>query len=491
MVGIHALISFGLYLLLTLLIGCLGYKATHDLSDYILGGRSLGSVVTALAAGASDMSGWLMMALPGAFFLIGLSAIWYAIGLVLGAWCNWCFVASRLRVLTEKFGNALTLPEYFNNRFADTSHLLRCVTTIAIIIFFSLYCASGMVAAARLFEDTLGISYTLALWIGAIATIAYVLLGGFLAVSWTDTVQASLMLAALIVTPLMVVYGNGGLWASIHALTHLGGQYYLNHTTLLGHFSGVQIVSLVAWGLGYFGQPHILVRFMAAESEATLPAARRISMTWMILCILGAAAIGFFGDAYFAMHPGLGARVFHNPETVFMELVRLLLNPWFTGIVLAGILSAIMSTVSAQLLVCVSSLIEDLYKPLIRQNASQAELVWVSRMIVLAIALVAIFLASDPNSSILTMVSYAWAGFGAAFGPVILLSLWWERMTRNGALAGIIVGGGSVLVWKHYAWFGLYELIPSFTFALLAIFVVSLLSHPPKGQHKISLMHLG
>lgn len=461
-----------------LVLGWLGYRATNNLSDYILGGRRLGSFVTALSAGASDMSGWLLMGLPGAVYLSGISAAWIAIGLVIGQYFNWLFVAGRLRLYTEKFGNALTLPDYFTNRFSDQTNLLRIVTALAILFFFTIYCASGVVAGARLFENMFGMSYETALWVGALATISYVFIGGFLAVSWTDTVQASLMITALIMTPLIVIYANGGPRASIQAVTLINP----NHVHLFSNLGAIEIISLIAWGLGYFGQPHILVRFMAAKSVDTIPVARRISMTWMVLCLTGAVGVGFFAVAYFAANPAQASAVTANSETVFIELSKRLFNPWISGFLLAAILAAIMSTLSCQLLVCSSALTEDIYRTFLRKQASQQELVWFGRLMVLAVALVAIWIGSYPDSKILTMVSYAWAGFGAAFGPVVILSLFWSRMTGGGALAGIIAGTATVIVWKQYAWFNLYEIVPGFSLATLAIVIISLMSKDPNSK---------
>lgn len=467
---------FGIYLLGMLLIGWIGYRSTRDLSDYILGGRRLGCFVTALSAGASDMSGWLLMGLPGAVFVSGLKESWIAIGLTIGAYLNWRFVAARLRLFTERSDNALTLPDYLASRFEDRNNVLRIITAIVILIFFTLYCASGVVAGARLFENMFGLPYDSAIWVGALCTIAYVFIGGFLAVSWTDTIQASLMITALILAPFMAFASMAG--------TLEPGQTWHTYITdaqfdLMHEATAVGILSLLAWGLGYFGQPHILVRFMAADSPLSIPQARRISMTWMILCLGGAVAVGFFGIAYFNAHPADAAVVHENGEKVFMELGRLLFHPWVTGLLLAAILAAIMSTLSCQLLVCSSALTEDIYRTFLNRNASQRHLVWIGRSMVLVIALIAVFFASDPNSKVLGMVSYAWAGFGAAFGPVIIASLFWKRMTREGALAGIVVGAATVLIWKQNGWFGLYEIIPGFIFCSLAIVAGSLIGPPP------------
>ena len=475
------LITFLFYIVAMVVIGLIAYRATTSFDDYILGGRRLGSFVTALSAGASDMSGWLLMGLPGAIYLSGLSEMWIAIGLIIGAWLNWLLVAGRLRIHTEIQNNALTLPDYFSNRFNDHKKILRVVSAVIILIFFAIYCASGMVAGARLFESMFGMSYTTALWISAIATISYVFIGGFLAVSWTDTIQASLMIFALLITPIVTILSLGDISIVNAALEAARPQAY----NLFTDMSFVAVLSLLAWGLGYFGQPHILVRFMAADSVKSIPNARRIGMTWMILCLGGAVAAGFFGIAYFELHPELAAVVNANPETVFMELTKTLFNPWVAGVVLAAILAAVMSTLSCQLLVCSSTLTEDFYKAFIRKNASQKELVWIGRLMVLLIAILAIVLATNPESKVLGLVAYAWAGFGAAFGPLILLSLFWKRMNLSGALAGMVVGAVVVIAWKNISFFaatGVYEIIPGFICSFLAIIFFSLISKEPTAD---------
>ncbi|AYC33902.1 sodium/proline symporter PutP [Pseudomonas cavernae] len=471
------LITFVVYIAAMVLIGLYAYLRTKNLSDYILGGRSLGAFVTALSAGASDMSGWLLMGLPGAIFLAGISESWIAIGLIVGAYLNWLFVAGRLRVQTEHNGNALTLPDYFTNRFEDNSKILRILAAVVILVFFTIYCASGIVAGARLFESTFGLSYGTALWAGAAATIAYTFIGGFLAVSWTDTVQATLMIFALILTPVIVLLATGGVDPTLAAIELKDAA----NLDMLKGASFVGVISLMAWGLGYFGQPHILARFMAAESVKAIPAARRISMTWMILCLAGAVAVGFFGIAYFSAHPDQAGAVGENPERVFIELAKILFNPWIAGILLSAILAAIMSTLSCQLLVCSSALTEDFYKSFLRKDAGQTELVWIGRAMVLLVALVAIGIAANPENRVLGLVSYAWAGFGAAFGPIVLISLVWKGMTRNGALAGLITGAVTVIVWKQFGWLGLYEIIPGFIFSSIAILVFSLIGQGPSA----------
>lgn len=471
------LVTFAAYLLVMIGIGFMAWRRTRTFDDYILGGRSLGSYVTALAAGASDMSGWLMMGLPGALYLGGASEAWIAIGLVIGAWCNWKYVAGPLRVYTEHTRNALTLPDYFTHRFADESRLLRILSALVILVFFAIYCASGIVAGARLFESMFGLPYAQAMFWGAAVTIAYTFIGGFLAVSWTDTVQATLMIFALLLVPTFTVIGVGGLTPAMHLIE----QVDPSRLQWVGAGGVIAIVSSMAWGLGYFGQPHVLARFMAADNLATIPRARRIGMTWMILCLAGAMATGFLGIAWFAVHPEAAGPVNANPERVFIALSELLFNPWVAGVLLSAILAAIMSTLSAQLLVCSSALTEDFYRGFLRPKAGHGELVWFGRAMVLTVALLAVWIARDPDSRVLGLVAYAWAGFGAAFGPVVLLSLFWKRMTRNGALAGMVAGALTVVLWKQTG-SALYEIVPGFFAATVAIIVVSLLGKAPGPQ---------
>jgi sodium/proline symporter len=469
--------TFAIYLIGMLGIGFWAWRRTRSFDDYILGGRSLSPLVTALSTGASDMSGWLLMGLPGALFASGLAESWIVIGLIIGAWLNWRLVAAPLRVYTERAENALTLPDYFTHRFEDRQRLLRVFSAVVILVFFAIYSASGIVAGARLFESTFGIEYHQALWAGAAVTIIYTLVGGFLAVSWTDTVQGTLMILALLIVPTVVIFASGGPIDAYQAIA-------LAHPTRADWWHGtsfVGIVSLMAWGLGYVGQPHILARFMAAKSVAAIRPARRIGMTWMALCLLGAIAVGFYANAWYAAHPEQASLVNENPERVFILLAQQLFAPWLAGVLLSAVLAAIMSTLSCQLLVCSSAITEDFYKAFLRKHASQRELIWVGRAALLAVALVAMALAWNPQNRVLDLVSYAWAGFGAAFGPVVVFSLYWRRMTRNGALAGMLTGAITVLVWKQYGWFGLYEMVPGFVLCSLAIVIVSRLDQPPQA----------
>ena len=490
MFGLDAtIVTFVLYIVGMLGIGIAAYYYTQNFSDYILGGRRLGSFVTAMSAGASDMSGWLLMGLPGAVYLSGLVEGWIAIGLTLGAYLNWLFVAGRLRVYTEFNNNALTLPEYFHHRFGSRHNALKIVSASIILVFFTIYCASGVVAGAKLFQNLFSIDYSTALWYGALATIAYTFIGGFLAVSWTDTIQATLMIFALLLTPVFVVISIGGVADLQNVIQQAEISVQKEFTDLFRGTTIIGLLSLAAWGLGYFGQPHILARFMAADSVRSLNKARKISMTWMVLCLVGAVAIGFFGMAYFYANTNTtsAALVNHEPEQVFIELSRLLFNPWIAGILLSAILAAVMSTLSCQLLISSSAITEDFYKGFIRPKASEKELVWLGRAMVLVIAAIAIWIAQDQNSKVLKLVEFAWAGFGSAFGPVVLLSLFWKRMTSSGAMTGMLTGAITVFAWKEWIpakseLAQVYEMIPGFLLATLVIIVISLLSSKPDAE---------
>ncbi|WP_342025881.1 sodium/proline symporter PutP [Cytobacillus pseudoceanisediminis] len=473
-INIPTLIAIIVYLVGMLLIGVLAARMTKDLSDYVLGGRGLGAGVAALSAGASDMSGWLMLGLPGAVYLGGMGEIWLPIGLAAGAYLNWQFVAKPLRVYTEVANDSITVPGYFENRFHDTSKLLRVVSAIVILVFFTFYTSSSLVGGAILLENSFGMDYTLALWVGAAVILSYTLFGGFLAASWTDFIQGILMFLALIIIPITAIQELGGWNETLDQISAIDPT----HLDVASGATFVGVVSLLAWGLGYFGQPHILVRFMGLKSTNDVPKARLIGMTWMVLSLFGALFVGFAGIAYFADAP------LANSETVFIMFSQILFNPWVAGFLLAAILSAIMSTVDSQLLVSSSALAQDFYKSIFRRNASKKEEMIVGRIAVLGIAIIAIFLGYNPESKVLELVSYAWAGFGAAFGPVIILSLFWKRMTRNGALAGIIVGAVTVIVWAQLTGglFDLYELAPGFLFAGLAIIIVSLLDKAPSKE---------
>lgn len=470
------LASIIVYMAGMLLIGYYAYKRTSNLTDYMLGGRSLGPTVTALSAGASDMSGWLMMGLPGAMFAQGLSASWIAIGLTLGAYANWLYVAPRLRTYTEVANNSITIPAFLENRFGDDSRMLRLVSALVIMIFFTFYVSSGLVSGGILFENTFGMSYHTGLWVVGLVTIAYTLFGGFLAVSWTDAVQGLIMVIALIMVPLVTVLTAGGLDSTFTEIRTIDPSLLdiFKGTSLLG------IISLFAWGLGYFGQPHIVVRFMAITSTKEIKKARGIGMAWMIFSVAGAMLTGLVGIALFSKQ----GWTLSDPETIFIQLGTVLFHPIITGLLLAAILAAIMSTISSQLLVTSSSLTEDIYKTFFKRSATDKELVNFGRLSVLIVAVVAFLLALNKNDTILDLVGYAWAGFGASFGPVILLSLYWKRMNKWGALAGMIAGSLTVIIWTRFDVLKdfLYEMVPGFALSLLAIVIVSNLSSKPSRE---------
>ncbi|KCZ87244.1 sodium/proline symporter PutP [Hyphomonas jannaschiana] len=488
----EALISLAIYFVLMLAIGLYAYrKSTSDVSEYMLGGRQLHPAVGALSAGASDMSGWMLMGLPGAVFVSGYSAAWIAVGLVIGAYLNYLFVAPRLRVYTELADDAITIPDFFEKRFHDKSRMLRVLSSVVIVIFFTLYTSAGVVAGGKLFEASFGLDYQLGLFLTAGVVVAYTLFGGFLAVSLTDFVQGCIMFVALILVPIVsfIVLKNEGDWASAAASVEPGYfGMWPKGMTIMG------VISLLAWGLGYFGQPHIIVRFMAIRSLKDIATARYIGMSWMIVTVIGAVLTGIAGYAYTYAH---GTPV-EDPETIFIILSQILFHPLVAGFLLAAILAAIMSTISSQLLVSSSSLTEDFYKTFLRKEASQTELVAVGRISVLVVSLVAIGLAFDRSSNILSLVGNAWAGFGAAFGPIILLSLYWRGLTRNGALAGMIVGAVTVLFWL-YAPIEingkslsdiLYEIVPGFVFSGIAAIVVSVVGRDvlPHVAHRFGEM---
>ncbi|MCF7818689.1 MAG: sodium/proline symporter PutP [Kiritimatiellales bacterium] len=470
-------ITFVVYLLFMLAIGSHFYKKNESLSDYLLGDRQLNKWVAAMSAQASDMSGWLLLGLPGYAYLQGLEAFWIAAGLAVGTYLNWKFVARRLRRYTEVAGNAITLPDYFANRFLDTNRLLRTLSAVFILVFFLIYTASGFVAGAKLFESVFGLPYRSALLIGVVVIISYTALGGFMAVSWTDFFQGLIMFFAITTLPLIAIHAMGGFAESTAAMRQVDAGFLDLFTNGKGEpITAIAIASLAAWGLGYFGQPHILARFMAIRSPDELKPARRIAMTWVLISLACAVLIGLLGRVYLP-ETLVGA----DAEKVFMILVGKLAHPVLGGILLAAVLAAIMSTADSQLLVTSSALTEDLYRVIIRPHASEKELVWVSRGTVIGVAAIACAIALKPDRSVLDLVAYAWAGFGATFGPLVLLSLYWKRMTRNGAIAGIVGGGATVLIWKQLTGglFDLYEIIPGFAASVLLIVLFSLIGSPP------------
>jgi sodium/proline symporter len=476
-----SLTVFILYFVALLLIGYMAYRRTKDFSDYILGGRELGPVIGGISTGASDMSGYLLLGLPGALYAGGISGIWLPVGLAIGAYLNWQFVGKKVRKYTQVANNSETLPDFLENRFRDHSKSLRIISSLFILIFFAFYISSGLVGGALLFEQTFGISYSTGLLILSIVIIGYTSIGGFFAVSWTDFFQGIIMFLACVIVPIVTITNLGG-W---NETVSKAGNVSLSNLDVFSGTTTLGIISLLGWGLGYFGQPHVISRFMSMKSSKDITIARSVYTIWNVVALFGAIFIGFAGIAFFADKP------LSNPETVFIELSQILFNPWITGFLLVALLAAVMSTISSQLLISATALSEDLYKGLFRKNASQKELLWVIRIGVIVISLFAVIIAFNPQSSILTLVGYAWAGFGAVFGPAILAALFWKGTTKNGVLAGMIVGGVTVIVWSLLSTppvgadgvklaqseavipFYLYELVPGFIFSTVAVYIFS------------------
>lgn len=471
-------ITFVAYSALMLFIGFYFYKHNKNAEDYFLGGRSLGPVVSALSAGASDMSGWLLLGLPGALYVSGFVESYIAIGLSVGAFLNWTFVAKRLRIYTSVVANSITIPSYFETRFDDDKHILRLICAVVILVFFTFYVSSGLVGGAKLFETTFGLDYSYALSAGTIIIVAYTFLGGYKAVCWTDMIQGLLMMGALIIVPLVMLSNLGGYNEAIQIVREIRPE-----ALSMGEgVSALAIISALAWGLGYFGQPHILVRFMSIRSTKDIPTATFVGISWMVISLIGTCFIGVLGIAY--MHKfNLSLQ---DPEKIFIVMSQLLFNPWIAGILLSAILAAIMSTASSQLLVSSSTLAEDFYKKIFNTQASNEMVLKLGKIGVLLVAIIAFLISTDKNSSVLSIVSYAWAGFGASFGSVMLFSLFWSRMTRAGAIAGMVTGAVVVIVWKNFIaqHLNLYEIVPGFLCASLAIIFVSLLGKVRPGTQK-------
>ncbi len=471
------LLVFFLYVLAMVGVGLFFMRKNNSIGDYILGGRGLNPWVAAMSAQASDMSGWLLTGLPGLAFVSTAGtkeAVWTAIGLGVGTYLNWLFVAKRLRAYSEVAEDALTIPEYFEKRFHDPKGILKVICALFILFFFLIYTASMFVAGAKLFSTIFGIPYITALLIGGVVIVSYTVMGGFMAVSWTDLIQGILMFCALVVVPVMLMFGD-------FVDPSLAIEKVVTGFTQLGtseDFGGIVIASALAWGLGYFGQPHILARFMGIKKASFVRPARIIAMVWVTISMAGALAVGMAGKAYY-----IDGLVDH--ETIFMMLVRAMFHPVLAGILLSAILAAIMSTADSQLLVTSSAFANDIFYQF-NKEAPQQRLLWVSRITVLFVSAVALMLAANPGSSVFGLVSYAWAGFGAAFGPAILLSLFWRRMNLKAAYAGIVAGGMGTIVFKYikelsggYGVFAVYELLPAFVLSVIVIIVVTLVTEKP------------
>ena len=467
-------IQFAMYLVLMLAIGWYSMTRTKNNEDFIIGGRSLGPVTSAVSAGASDMSGWLLLGLPGAVFASGLvEGVWISLGLVLGAYLNWLIVAPRLRSYTEKL-DAVTLPTYLSNRFDDDSKVLKTVSAVVILFFFTLYVASGLKGGTLLFAHSFGITENVSMLITTFVVVSYTFLGGYMAVCWTDLIQGLLMLTALVFCSLLSFFAISGSGVDIATISPKAFQF---STTLL---TGA---SLMAWGFGYFGQPHILARFIGIDSVQSVSKARRVGMSWMILCLILSVSIGLMGIGYNSIAPMAGVTgPDANSERIFLAMVSALFHPVFGGFVLAAVLAAVMSTADSQLLVLTSALTEDL--PFF-EKYSDTQKAWISRFGVAGFALIALVITATSGGTILAMVGYAWGGFGAAFGPLIILSVIWRGTTKYGALAGMIVGAVTIFVVKNYIKIEgeyFYELLPGFILAFIAIILVSLITAKPSEE---------
>ncbi len=508
--------SFVAYLLVMLWIGFYFTNRQESLGDYYLGGRKMNKWVVALSAQASDMSGWLLMGLPGAIYLGGFSEAWIGIGLLIGTYLNWKIVAHRLRVYSNTCKDSITIPDFIANRFRDPTGISRIIAAVIILVFFTFYTASGFVSCAKLFTSTFGIpetvsfcgltmtGYSICLWIGAAVVVAYTLFGGYMAVCWTDFVQGTLMFIAIVLVPAVVVCQAGGFAATVDGLNEINPylqSLFTSATT--GKATGfIGLASCMAWGLGYFGMPHILVRFMSIDNPAEVKGSRRIAMSWVTISLLAATVIGLVFHLYLKQRGLTLAQVGGDPEKMFMVMINgIFANGFlvrvFAGILLSAIMAAIMSTADSQLLVSASAFSNDFYKVILRKKATNKELIFVSRVAVFAVATVAIILAMNTQSEffkvVMKMVSFAWAGFGAAFGPLMLLALFWRRTNLAGAISGMVVGAVTCFVWKFvlqanasltaaHPIFNLYELAPGFVLAFITTVVVSLVTRKPSQE---------
>ncbi|MCI5595136.1 MAG: sodium/proline symporter PutP [Lachnospiraceae bacterium] len=493
---VWVLLAFAAYMIFMLCIGATFMKKTSSTEDFFLGGRGLNGWVAALSAQASDMSGWLLMGLPGAIYAMGTGQAWIAIGLFIGTVCNWIFISGRLRRYTIVANNSLTLPAYFENRFKDEKKILLTVSSVVIVVFFLVYTASSLAAGGKLFNTVFGFDYRFSLTLGAAVILAYTLMGGFMAVCVTDFIQGMLMLIGLLVVPIIAYALISGNLQDILTSSGVNSASFLNLMENDGKPLGfIDILSQLAWGLGYCGMPHILTRFMAVKDEKELKKSKKIAIVWVALSLAFACAIGVIGRAY--LFPTiLGTEGTGSTETVFIAMITKVFTediriPFIGGLFLCGILAAIMSTADSQLLVTASSVAEDLYKNVMNPQVDQKKVLRISRITVAAIAILAYIIAWDPNSSIMGLVSNAWAGLGAAFGPTVLMSLFWKRTNFAGAVAGIVSGGLTVIIWDYIPLVGgqtlgsatgIYSLLVGFIISILLIVVFSLLTPPPTEE---------
>ena len=499
---IAMIIAFVLYLGLMVLVGLRNAKDNNSAADFFLGGRKVGPWVTALSAEASDSSAWVLMGLPGLCYLGGFKeTFWTAIGLIVGTYLAWLFIAKPLRKCSIAFGDSITIPEFLTNRFKDKTHILSIVSVFFIVVFFTIYTASGFVACAKLFRSVFGLNWNTGLLIGFVIILSYTILGGYKAVCTTDFIQGSLIFIAFIVSGIVIVASLGGFGNAVNqvssfterALSGEFGSAMLKAFTGNKSFSPMSAVSAFAWCLGYFGMPHIIIRFMGCRSNKEIKTARRIGITWMIISYIGAVLIGALGTAYLlnkgiilganaseVTTSGLKALGAGTQEAVFSETMLRMFPAFIAGIFLCGILAASMSTADSQLLSASSAIGQDIYKGLIKKDASDKTVLLISRISVFVIAIVGLILALNPDSSIFGLVSYAWAGFGGTFGPLIILALYWKKTTAPGAVAGLLTGGATVVIWHnlHGGLFDVYEILPAFIVCLVVTIIVSLATKP-------------
>lgn len=492
------LAAFAAYLVFMIIIGAIYMKRTNNTEDYFLGGRGLNGWVAALSAQASDMSGWLLMGLPGSVYALGTGQAWIAVGLLIGTILNWICISGRLRRYTIVANNSMTLPAYFENRFHDKKRILLAVSSTVICIFFLVYTASALAAGGKLFNSVFGLDYHIAVAIGAVVILAYTFMGGFMAVCVTDFIQGMLMLVGLLVVPILAYATMKGDFISILNQTEVAGgaEVFLSLTSNGGEpYKAIDIISQLAWGLGYCGMPHILTRFMAVKNQKELNKSKSIAIVWVILSLVAAVFIGIIGRAF------LFPTLLDGPATedVFIKMIVKLFTetyalPFIGGIFLCGIMAAIMSTADSQLLVAASAVSKDIYKDILKPDAEDKKVLQISRITVIVVAVIAFVIAWDPDSSIMGLVSNAWAGLGSAFGPIVVMSLFWRRANFAGAVAGIASGALTVIVWDYIPLVsgstlasvtGLYSLVIGFTISILCIIIFSLLTKAPSKEIQI------
>lgn len=487
------LLAFILYFALVLGIGLYFYKRSSGMEDYFLGGRKMGPYVTAMSAQASDMSGWLLLGLPGSILLCGMGKVWIGIGLAIGSYVSWLIVAKKLRKHSVVSGNSLTLPEFFSNRYKDKKGYLRLISAVVILFFFILYVASGFKSCGAVLDYALDIDATMAMLIGAAIIIIYTFLGGYKAVCWTDFFQAILMVIAIVIVPIAAISSLGGWDAVTVGWDYISTEYGLEGFTNIFYSGGapmsaIAIISLLAWGFGYFGMPHIVVRYMGIRDINQIKVARRVSLIWIVIALAAACLIGLVGRVYFdsmgliPSDSAAGIKGDYDPEHAFLMMAGDLFIPFIAGIVFAAVMAAIMSTADSQLLVASSSITNDVLGKSKKYNYSDNKLMWISRGVVIFIAILAVFIAMFAGESIMDLVGYAWSGFGSAFAPLMLLSLYWKRMNYQGAMAAMITGFIVVILWETFGPEAIYSLLPGFLISLVVGIVVALLTPEPPQE---------